>query len=117
MQNKSDMLNPFCDQCGEYKGLGPCKRCDTNESRDTSKQAKVCSRCKKTAVITCFRCGANFCSIHSANSQRSRLAEAKHLIGTCSRCDTLICEDCWILEEAGKIICLVHLEEKTENVG
>ncbi|MHA1480599.1 MAG: hypothetical protein ACTSQZ_04155 [Candidatus Thorarchaeota archaeon] len=68
-----------------------------------------------TAVVSCFRCGANFCSIHAANNQSSKLAEVKHIIGTCNMCNNLICEDCWILDEFGRIICLIHLKEKTEN--
>ena len=115
MQNKSDLLNPFCGQCGDYKGLGPCKRCDASKSIDTSKQVRICSRCKEAAVVSCFRCGSNFCSTHAVNSRSSKLTEVKQIIGTCKMCSNQICEDCWILDESGRIICMVHLEEKTEN--
>ncbi|MHA1638142.1 MAG: hypothetical protein ACTSUB_09030 [Candidatus Thorarchaeota archaeon] len=110
MPEKSEMLLPYCNKCGEYKGLGPCKICNSTGTDSVIKD-ETCSRCIEPMKTRCQRCGSSFCSTHSQGSQQQNLVDNSHTIGTCARCGILVCEDCWILDEFGRIICLEHFEE------
>lgn len=110
MSKKSEMLLPYCNKCGVYKGLGPCKICNSTET-DSITEREICSRCKESMKIQCQRCESSFCSAHSDGSQLQKLSNNSQIIGTCAKCGIFVCEDCWILDEVGRIICLEHLEE------
>jgi hypothetical protein len=44
-----------------------------------------------------------------------RVQSPEHHIGTCGFCSFLVCEDCWVVNDNGKVICLNHLENGTGN--
>ena len=110
MPERSEMLLPYCNNCGEYKGIGPCKICNSTGA-DSVIEGELCSRCNESMKIQCQRCESSFCSTHSQENQQQKLINNSQIIGTCARCGIFVCEDCWILDEVGRIICLEHLKE------
>ena len=105
-------MNPSCtdDRFSEdYNGD------ELSESSDTSKsvERESCSMCERKEIVACSRCGRSFCKIHSSNSKKMRVQSLDHYIGTCSVCSFLVCEDCWVVNDSGNVICLNHLENGT----
>lgn len=122
-RDDNPMLDPFCQFCGQYKGVGPCSnpKCtdsqtrgtlsSTSSSRKTISRDHRCTRCQREASVECERCGTPFCNIHSHNLDSSVMIGKDHIMGTCVLCGKRICENCWILDDEGRITCLEHRAE------
>jgi hypothetical protein len=116
MTRNKPVLDPYCAYCGGYKGIGLCmnKSCQgyaAKEMRSQSFESKgSCVLCRNDASISCARCGNIYCSAHSENSMDSQFGGLSHYIGLCNVCKTLVCENCWILDEKGNIQCIEHFE-------
>jgi hypothetical protein len=107
-------MNPSCTNKGfseDYDGD------EFGETSDTSNsvERRSCSICERQEILSCSRCGRAFCEIHSSNSEKMRVQSPEHHIGTCGFCSFLVCEDCWVVNDNGKVICLNHLENGTGN--
>ena len=77
------------------------KKGPTNES---------CSLCENEVGVSCSRCSRGFCEKHGTGKDEGKLVKWDHRVGTCSMCNQVVCENCWILEGDGIITCLVHHE-------
>ena len=131
MKREDSFLLPMCNHCGKYKGIGYCnnpvcpefqRQLDKGDSvmEDDSLNNSVyqsCSICKKEQVITCKQCGQGFCKTHSAGSESKQFVSFHQHIGTCVECQEVVCENCWILNPNGDIICLIHVEREPKNKG
>lgn len=117
MTRSKPVLDPYCALCGSYKGIGYCrnKKCPSHGNMDKQDQSFVskasCVLCSNAASVACIRCGNMYCDLHSANSGDSNFCGLDHHIGICSICLKRVCENCWILDETGKIDCIEHIEE------
>jgi len=112
----SAVLDPYCPQCGAYKGVGECrtqtcKSVKWNKENDDSHRIGECTRCDNSVAITCSRCGNGYCTLHSENSLSSRIEKFIQSMGTCSICGLIVCENCWLVGDNGEIQCLKHWEE------
>ena len=115
------MILPYCQVCGKYKGVGPCKDPTCVASRveggNVTKEMKEssCDICGERQIMTCNQCGRGFCEQHSEHGDKSQLTAFDQQVGTCIQCEKVVCENCWILNPNGEIICLVHLENERES--
>jgi hypothetical protein len=121
MTRDDPLLLPICQVCGNYKGVGPCKNSSCSSSKITSSREnsvemkiepapKSCSLCGSVAVVSCGECNRGFCEIHGTGQIEGQLLKWDQRIGTCSICQKVVCENCWILESDGAITCFVHHE-------
>jgi hypothetical protein len=129
MKREDSFLLPMCNHCGKYKGIGYCKnpvcpefqrRLNTGESEmrgDSSNKSvkQSCSICGKEQVIACTQCGQGYCQIHGAGSESKQLLSFHQRVGTCIECQEVVCENCWILNPNGDIICLTHVERERKK--
>jgi hypothetical protein len=121
------ILNPFCEICGKYKGIGFCKdsKCKGHEqdkstnNENTLRSSFVsknwCSICGNSSISYCTSCNQGFCEKHAIGLENSRLIHKEQHIGTCVECGKYVCENCWILDDTGAIICLDHLENREQT--
>lgn len=110
MTDRNELLLPFCKDCGNYKGVGPCNRCIANMSEnEKQKQIRPCIVCGEKMLISCQICKTGYCDEHSENCRESKFMGLDHHIGTCAICGAIICERCWIVVN-GIIQCVGHLE-------
>ncbi|MGY5862964.1 MAG: hypothetical protein RTV41_00025 [Candidatus Thorarchaeota archaeon] len=116
MKRDDPLLLPICQECGKYKGVGPCSNPNCQKGGNVGKShieemessMPECSQCKRSAIITCSRCDRGFCEIHGKEEVKGKLSKWDQRIGTCTICNSMVCENCWILEGDGLITCLVH---------
>lgn len=104
-------FRPFCERCGSYKGLGPCENPDcvarTSEAQETrggTRRGGSCRVCGSSALVFCSNCGNGFCVEHGRDASSSFMRFEQH-IGRCSACGEYVCEECWLLNEEGAIVC------------
>ena len=114
MKRGSPEILPFCPICGEYKGIRECQNpsCGkVGKAQDVVEhnRSEKCVICSRDATILCSTCHRRYCDEHSTGMTESRLGRIDQHLGTCSICNEIICEQCWILNEEGDIICLKHL--------
>jgi hypothetical protein len=84
----------------------------------TKKSAnQACSICKNDLILSCSQCGQGFCKTHSEGSQLSQLGTFHQRVGTCVECHEVVCENCWILNPNGDIVCLTHVEKERKTRG
>ena len=120
------LLDPFCNECGMYKGIGFCKNPDCKSQIPESEnetdsgvqtrykqvnQQNLCCLCENLSIVICCRCNQGYCETHSSGLNESRLCHKDQHIGLCIKCQRFVCENCWILNDSGSILCLNHLEE------
>jgi hypothetical protein len=74
-----------------------------------------CSQCEKPADVECIRCGRGFCEVHGEEEITGHLSKWDQRIGTCTKCNQSVCENCWLLEGDGLITCLVHHEDRPHD--
>jgi len=126
MTREDPKLLPICHFCGEYKGVGICKNPSCSESVlgigeghpiESDSKNQSCSFCKKKSIVSCVRCGRSFCQTHSEGVDLTRLGSLHQRLGTCVECKQVVCDSCWIFNPNGDILCLTHLEEKSETQG
>jgi hypothetical protein len=99
--------NPACS--GSKKDM-------ENEGSDERDSAnRSCSVCKNESVVFCVQCGRGFCLNHGEGVKLTRLVSFHQRLGTCTECKQVVCEECWILNPNGDIVCLKHLEEKRKT--
>jgi hypothetical protein len=118
MTRDDPLILPICQVCRKYKGIGPCKNPGCSESDSSSGESALskqspeaeCSLCENEALVSCVRCARKFCLTHSKEEVESQLTRRDQRVGTCSICNQLVCEHCWILEGNGAITCIVHNE-------
>jgi hypothetical protein len=119
MSREDPLLLPICQQCGKYKGVGPCKNpsCSEfeNESKISVQAMKSCIICEKQQQVVCSRCGQGFCKEHGAGAELNQLATLNQRLGTCVECKKVVCDNCWILNPNGDIVCLIHLEDRGKD--
>lgn len=131
MKREDPLLLPICNYCGKYKGVGPCKNpacsgalrqseegesmMEENSSKESVNQH--CSICRKDQVLVCAQCGQGFCHAHSVGSELNQLDTFHQRVGTCVECQQVVCENCWILNPSGDIICLTHVEKERKTRG
>jgi hypothetical protein len=120
MTRNTPQILPYCQHCGEYKGVGPCKNpsCDRTQTvtiTSIHQQHSKCTICSKGGEYSCKRCGRSFCEEHSSERNEKYLINIEQHIGTCNVCGNFVCEHCWILDEDGKIICIAHLVSKMKG--
>ncbi|MFW9788855.1 MAG: hypothetical protein ACFFE1_14335 [Candidatus Thorarchaeota archaeon] len=112
-------LLPMCQQCGKYKGVGPCRNASCSEFEKESnldfRATKTCSICDRHQQVVCSQCGQGFCKEHGVGAELNQLATFNQHVGTCVECKLVVCDDCWILNPNGDILCLLHLEESGKN--
>ncbi|MHA2024919.1 MAG: hypothetical protein ACW98U_03365 [Candidatus Thorarchaeota archaeon] len=116
MKRDDPLLLPICQKCGKYKGVGSCSNPQCQEEENSGedpfeemKGSKVeCSQCKRNAVVSCSRCNRGFCEIHGNEEVIGKLSKWDQRIGTCTICNLMVCENCWILNGNGLITCLIH---------
>ena len=124
MTREDPLLLPICQKCGKYKGVGPCKNLACSESdghitMDPEHHSIIsCSKCAEERVGVCSKCGKGFCKTHGKGAESKRLDNFHQIVGTCVECNQVVCEDCWILNPNGDIVCLEHLEKgrKSEHL-
>ena len=122
---KNPALDPFCSRCGKYKGIGPClnPNCRSYDNKtDPGSQVILnhsdwCSICGSPAEIKCHVCGQSFCDVHALGKNDSQLHHKDQHVGTCVKCNSYVCEDCWILNTSGSILCLYHLEKNEKRAN
>ena len=131
MTREDPQLLPICEKCGKYKGVGPCKNISCPESVKHSEEGEPmtrednpnesvnnpCSICGKEQVAICSQCGKGFCQTHSEGADLNLLGNFHQHVGTCVECQKVVCENCWILNPNGDIVCLTHLEEERKTRG
>ena len=125
MTREDDKILPMCQYCGKYKGIGPCKDPTCPGSKEQAEAGVVskiptsnpCSMCDDEIVVQCAQCGQGYCQIHGKGAELSRLGDFYQHIGTCVECKKNVCENCWILNPNGDILCLIHLEKQREKQG
>lgn len=120
MRREDPLLLPICEKCGKYKGIGPCKSPDCPASIDNHEithkpRNQSCKKCDKEAIVFCSQCKSGYCKTHSKGSKSNQLTDFHQCVGTCVECNQIICEDCWILNPNGDIVCLKHIEEKRKT--
>lgn len=107
-------LDPFCDKCGRYKGIGSCTRVDCSavlpdyEENKDRQHRQVCCLCSDQLVWFCSQCKKGYCNAHSLGYQESILRYFYQHLGTCHLCGEFVCENCWVLDEIGRIRCINH---------
>jgi hypothetical protein len=117
MKRNKPVLDPYCTRCGSYKGIGFCKNksCLSYAAEikwgQSFESKGSCALCRNDASVSCARCGNMYCNTHSENGKESQFAGLNHYIGLCSVCEILVCENCWILNEKGAILCIEHFED------
>ena len=128
-KREDPVLLPICNHCGKYKGVGPCKnpscqgarehkeKVGSENEEDTSKKlvTQPCNVCKNDQVITCSQCGQGFCRTHGVGHDLNHLGTFHQRIGTCVECQEVVCENCWILNPNGDIVCLTHVEKERQK--
>ena len=117
MTRNTPQMLPYCQHCGEYKGVGSCKNpaCDKTQTfmtSSTSQQNTKCTVCSEPGEYSCERCGRSFCEKHASERTEIHLVSIEQHIGTCNVCGKLVCEHCWILDDQGMITCIAHLAVK-----
>jgi phage host-nuclease inhibitor protein Gam len=121
MRRNDPLLLPICQICGKYKGVGYCNDPNCRGSKPASKREDVvaiknrftnksCSLCDEIAVLSCCRCNQGYCKAHGIAYTEEHLVKLDQHVGTCSICNQIVCENCWILESDGTISCLEHHE-------
>ena len=121
MTRDNPFLLPMCQECGKYKGVGPCvdSNCPGSKITSTGNDSgermegptyESCSLCRNETVVSCCRCSRGFCKKHETGKVEGRLVKWDQRVGTCTICKQVVCENCWILEGDGTITCLVHHE-------
>lgn len=124
MTREDPQLLPICQFCGEYKGVGMCKNpacsgfkqeLETGSPNMRDSVIRSCNVCKKESVVSCVQCGRGFCQTHSDGAKLNQLGSFHQQLGTCVECKQVVCENCWILNPNGNIVCLIHLEEKRDT--
>jgi len=125
MTRENPLLLPICSHCGKYKGIGPCKNpaCTEyvgeleTEKRKSSNVSinRECTICGAEEVYVCVQCGKGFCKLHSTGAEMNHLGSFHQHVGTCIECKQVVCEDCWILNPNGDILCLIHLEDAQKS--
>ncbi len=125
MKRDDPLLLPVCQICGKYKGVGPCKDVNCIDSYKSIRNDYVkmerrldyrsCNHCENEAHILCSRCNSGFCETHGTGHDINQLERWNQLVGTCSICKQVVCENCWILEGDGAITCLEHHERGNRN--
>jgi hypothetical protein len=119
MTRNTPNILPFCRNCGEYKGLGPCRNPDCKEidpasTEKLNRHRNRCVICGDLATHHCFRCGMGYCDWHSKNMTETRLVDIEQHLGTCTVCGEIVCEQCWIFNNLGLVTCQAHnLDMKT----
>lgn len=122
MNKRNHLILPYCPFCGVYKGVGACrvKECPGSNPRNllaedvpfTSKiDEGVCIVCGDAGETRCSICHGAYCREHSSGWERVTLVMKDQRMGTCTRCGKTTCENCWILDSKGRIMCLQHLEK------
>jgi hypothetical protein len=110
-------MKPSCidDRVGEdFDGDELSESSETSKSKEQVEREN-CTICERQETVSCSRCGRSFCEIHSSNSKKMQVQSPEHYVGTCSVCAFLVCEDCWVVNDNGNVICLNHLENGTGN--
>ena len=129
MKREDPVLLPICNHCGKYKGVGHCKnpacpgslrqleKGGSEIEEDSSKKPvnQLCSICMNDQVLTCSQCGQGFCTTHGLGSELNQLGTFHQRVGTCVECHQVVCENCWILNPSGDIVCLTHVEKEREK--
>ena len=129
MKREDPVLLPICNHCGKYKGVGQCKNPTCQGSlkhsekegyvmeKDSSKESvsQPCSICQNDKVVTCSQCGQGFCITHGVGHDLNQLKTFHQRVGTCVECHQVVCENCWILNPSGDIVCLTHIEEERQK--
>ncbi len=125
MKREDPLLLPICNHCGKYKGVGSCKnpacpgflgQSEKGElvvEEGSSKESTnlPCSICRNNQVVVCVQCGKGFCQTHSVGSELNQLGTFHQRVGTCVECQHVVCDNCWILNPDGKIVCLTHVKK------
>jgi hypothetical protein len=129
MKREDPLILPICNHCGKYKGVGYCKnpacpgflgQLDEEESEteeDNSKESvnQPCSLCRNDQVLACVQCGQGFCQTHSLGADLNKLGTFHQRVGTCVECHQVVCENCWILNPNGDIVCLYHIKNERKT--
>ena len=131
MTREDPQLLPICQTCGKYKGVGPCKNISCQEFEKQSEEGESmtrevspiepvvnpCTMCGMEHVVICAQCGKGFCQTHSEGADLNHLGNFHQHVGTCVECRKVVCENCWIMNSNGDIVCLTHLEKERKTRG
>ncbi len=117
MTRNTPKILPFCQHCGSFKGVGPCRNPECDKTKYVSigflqSQSGNCIICSKDGDHSCSRCGISYCTKHAIGKDESILSSLEQHLGTCVICGEVICEHCWIFNSKGSITCLVHSKHK-----
>ena len=123
MTREDDQVLPMCQHCGKYKGVGPCKDPSCQGFQEQSEDGQItktgsatpCCMCYEDLVVSCTQCGRGYCESHGKGAELSRLSDFHQHVGTCIECKRVVCENCWILNPNGDIVCLAHLEKQRKT--
>ena len=115
MTRNTPEILPYCQHCGNYKGVGICKnpKCDKTklvDIRALREHSNKCVICSTDGNISCSRCKGIYCDTHAIGRVENRLMSVDQHLGTCVLCGVIICEHCWILNNNGLVTCFAHLE-------
>lgn len=113
MTRNTPKILPYCQHCGDFKGVGLCRNPECAETKHVSigflqSQSGKCIICSKDGEQLCSRCGISYCDKHAIGKDESILSSNEQHLGTCVICGEVICEQCWIFNSKGSITCLVH---------
>jgi len=119
MVRNTPMILPFCQHCGIFKGVGPCRNPECDKTNHVSigflqSQSSKCIVCSKDGDHSCSRCGISYCAKHAVGKDGSVLSSLEQHLGTCVICGEVICEHCWIFNGKGSITCLVHSKHRND---
>ncbi len=129
MKRDDPALLPICKHCGKYKGVGLCKNqacpgslghleeggSEMEEAISKKPAVQPCSICKNDQVVTCTQCGQGFCKTHGIGHELKQMGTFHQRVGTCVECQQVVCENCWILNPSGDIVCLAHVEKERQK--
>jgi hypothetical protein len=115
MTRNTPEILPYCQHCGNYKGVGTCSNplCDKSKWVDISSlhnKSGKCMVCTQEGDTSCFRCGSLYCINHAVGWKENRLQRIDQRLGTCVVCGAVICEQCWIFNNKGLVTCRMHHE-------
>ncbi|TFF96773.1 hypothetical protein EU546_00720 [Candidatus Thorarchaeota archaeon] len=123
MSEPNHLTLPYCPYCRTYKGVGTCRstRCPGSSRRnllalkqrtdEKSRSETTCMICGHETAIECDVCYGAYCQEHALGHNEQTLESKDQRVGTCAMCGRVVCENCWILNSMGRIICLRHLGE------